>query len=71
MKNTRLTGSGCGSVVDWLLPRPEIWSSHPVIGKFYFLPNLSNLCDLCGKDESKEKRVREWPIKKGHSLSYN
>ena len=56
-----MQGSGCGSVVERLLPIPEVYGSNPVSGKnVYWTFTLQ----LYWKDENKEKEAENGPFLK-------
>ena len=48
-------------LVEWL-PKPEVCSLNPSSHRQFYLPSTV-LNKLCRKDENKEKRSWEWPIK--------
>ena len=53
-----IVGSGCGSVVERLLPTPEILSSNPIIGKNLYWMFTDNCIE---KTKIKKNSCREWP----------
>ena len=51
-----------GQLVEWLLPISEVRGSNPVIGINLYIENLFIYCQLCWKDENKEKEAGYGPI---------
>ena len=67
-KNKTYLGVGAvvvAQLVERSLPIPEVRGLNPVIGKkFIYILSICLLSTVYRKDENKEKRGREWPIKK-------
>ena len=51
-------------LVERLLPIPEVRGSNPVIGNNLYIEHLFIYCQLCWKDENKEKEAGYGPFLK-------
>ena len=66
LANLKNIGSGCGSVVEQLLPTPEVFGSNSVIGKKNY---IECLLSTVYKDKNKEKSGREWQFEKEEEIT--